>query len=79
METATAADEHNAITGRVGSGASEADFCCCHNDNTKTKKQEARMTKIFGRFHLNNISRATLQRRLATTFRARTHTRAQRY
>lgn len=32
------------------------DFCCCHNDNTKTKKQETRMMKIFGRFHLNNIS-----------------------
>lgn len=62
------------------------DFCCCHNDNTKTKKQETRMMKIFGRFHLNNISCSPFDddctsvqyeydcRPATTTFRARTHT-----
>lgn len=57
------------------------DFCCCHNDNTKTKKQETRMMKIFGRFHLNNIScsPSTIvyydDCPATTTFRARTYTR----
>lgn len=65
---------------------SKKDFCCCHNDNTKTKKQETRMMKIFGRFHLNNnisptkctpLRRRRLHYRHDQVSRSHAHTRVQ--